>query len=93
MTLNDVIALILRYFTDQSVSAVSGPKFTILSGHVEEVGLLVFSKYFFPIVDTCFSCEDSATALCDGAQMAIFNVTLRPAFQRAACSNCILNSQ
>jgi len=47
MTLNDVIALILCYFTDQSVSAVSGPKFTILSGHVEEVGLLVFSKYFF----------------------------------------------
>ena len=36
------------------ISAVSGPKFTILSGHVEEVLLL---DRFFPIVDTCLSCE------------------------------------
>jgi len=31
-------------------------------------------KNFFPIVDVCLSCEDSATKLCDGAQMAIFRV-------------------
>jgi len=35
--------------TPEPISAVSGPKFTILSGHVEEVLL------FFPIVDTCLS--------------------------------------
>jgi len=35
---------------------------------------------FFPIVDTCLSCEDTARMgknLCDNAQMAIF---LRPVF-------------
>jgi len=36
--------------TPEPISAVSGPKFTILSGDVEEV--LVLNK-FFPIVDTC----------------------------------------
>jgi len=30
--------------THQQISAVSGPKFTILSGHVEEV--LLFNKFF-----------------------------------------------
>ena len=42
--------------TRQQISAVSRPKFTILSGHVEEVSM--FNK-FFPIVDTCLSCEDT----------------------------------
>ena len=41
--------------TRQPISAVSGPMFTILWGHVEEVLLL---NKFFPIVDTCLSCED-----------------------------------
>jgi len=60
------------------ISAVSGPKFTILWGHVEEI--LLFNN-FFPIVDTCLSCEDySPTNLCDGAQMAIFSDFLRPVF-------------
>ena len=36
--------------TPELISAVSWPKFTILSGHVEEVLLL---NKFFPIVDTC----------------------------------------
>ena len=54
--------------TRQPVSAVSGPKFTILSGHAEEVLLL---KSFFPIVDTCFSCEDIAQQIC---------IILRPVF-------------
>jgi len=52
------------------ISAVSRPKCTILWGHVEDISLL---KKFFPIVDTCLSCEDIARQkLCDGAQMAIF---------------------
>jgi len=36
--------------TPEPVSAVSGPKLTILGGHVEEV--LLLNNYFFPIVDT-----------------------------------------
>ena len=47
--------------TNETISAVSGPKFTILSGHVEEVLLL---NKFFPIVDTCPSCEDMARQSC-----------------------------
>ena len=43
--------------TCQQISAVSGPKFTILWVHVEEI--LLFNN-FFPIVDTCHSCEDIA---------------------------------
>ena len=39
---------------------------------------------FFPIVDTCLSCEDTARhKLCDGAKMAIFCVLY---FQQAAYS-------
>jgi len=51
---------------------------------------------FFPIVDTCLSCEDIAPQTC--AMMPrwrIFGDFLRPVFQRAACSKvqtCILNS-
>ena len=36
---------------------IERPKFTILRGHVEEILLL---NRFFPIVDTCRSCEDKA---------------------------------
>jgi len=43
--------------TPEPISAVSGPKFTILSGRVEEVLLL---KKFFPIVDMSLTCEDIA---------------------------------
>jgi len=45
----------------QQISAVSRPKFTILSGHAEEV--LLFYK-FFSIVDTCLSSEDIAQQCC-----------------------------
>jgi len=45
----------------QQISAVSRPKFTKLSGHVQEV--LMFSR-FFPIVDTCLSSEDIARQSC-----------------------------
>jgi len=47
--------------TRQQLSAVSRLKFTILRRHVDEV--LVFN-IFFPIVDTCFSCEDTARQSC-----------------------------
>ena len=47
--------------TPKPISAASGPKFTILSGHVEEV--LLFNK-FFPIVDMSLSCEDIAQQSC-----------------------------
>jgi len=47
--------------TPEPISAVSGSKFTILSGHVEEVLLL---NKFFPIVDTCLNCEDMARQSC-----------------------------
>ena len=67
--------------TRQKISAVSRPKFTILSGHVEEV--LLFNK-FFPIVDTRLSSENSPTKLCDGAKMAIFLHTAFPAHFRPA---------
>jgi len=58
------------------------------------MGEILMLNKFFPIVDTCLSCEDSPTKLWDGAQMAIFGDFLRPVFQRAARSTfhtCILN--
>jgi len=44
----------------QTISAASRPNFIILWGHVEEILLL---NSFFPIVDTCRSCEDIACAM------------------------------
>jgi len=41
--------------TNETMSAASGRKFTILWGHVEEILLL---NKFFPFVNTCRSCED-----------------------------------
>ena len=49
--------ILLNDQTRQQISAVSRPKFTILSRHVEEV--LLFNR-FFPILDTCLSSEDIA---------------------------------
>jgi len=43
--------------TRQPISAVSGPKFTILCGYVEEI--LLFNKFCL-IVDIRLSCEDIA---------------------------------
>jgi len=48
--------------TTGPISATSGPTFTILWGHVEEI--LLLNKFFFPIVDTCLSCEDIAGQSC-----------------------------
>jgi len=47
--------------TRQKISAASGPKFTILRAHVEEILLL---NSFFPIVDACLRCEDIARQSC-----------------------------
>jgi len=47
--------------TNEKIPAASGPKFTILWGHVEEILLL---NKFFSIVDTCLSCEDIARQSC-----------------------------
>jgi len=51
---------------------------------------------FFPIVDTCLSCEDTARQSCAMVRRwRIFGDVLRPVFQRTACSRfqtCILNA-
>jgi len=46
--------------TTGPISAASGPKFTILLGHLEEILLL----NIFPIVDMCLSCKDIARQSC-----------------------------
>ena len=64
--------------THHSISAVGGPKFTILWGHVEEILLL---NKFFPIVDTGPSCEDIAWQICAMvSRWPIFGDFLGPAF-------------
>jgi len=76
--------------TCQRISAVSMPKFTILSGHVQEV--LPFNKFFCDCRYMPSFRRYSLTNLCDGAETAIFCVLY---LQRAACSTfqtCILNS-
>jgi len=66
--------------TNETISAASGPKFTILSGYVEEVGLLLLKK-FFPIVDACFSCEDITRQSCAMVRRwRFFASFLRPLF-------------
>ena len=61
--------------TPEPISAASRPKFTILSGHVKEV--LLFNKFFFPIVDMYLSCEDIARQSCARCRDGDF---LRPVF-------------
>ena len=64
--------------TNETISAASGPKFTILSGHVEAI--LLFNK-FFPTVHMCLRCEDIARQLCEMVRRwPIFGDSLRPAF-------------
>jgi len=74
--------------TTGPISAASGPKFTILWGHVEEILLLnIFSDCRYVPYLRIYR----PTNFCDGATMAIF----ASCFQRAACSTCqtcILNS-
>ena len=78
--------------TRQQISAVTRPKFTILSEHVEEVLLL---NKFFPIVDTCLRCEDIARQSCGMVpRWRLFDDFWVPYLQRAARSTfqtCSLN--
>ena len=48
--------------TPETISAVTRPKFTMLRGPVQEV--LLVNKFFFPIVDTCLICKDTAQQSC-----------------------------
>jgi len=70
--------------TTKLVSAASGPKFTVLWGHVEDILLL---NRFFPIVDMCLSCEDVARQSCVTVpRWQIFGDFLGPAFP-ASCAH------
>jgi len=63
--------------TPETISDAS--EFTILWGHVEEI--LLLNKFFFPIVDTCFSCEDIARQSCGMVpRWRFFASFLRPVF-------------
>ena len=78
--------------TTTLISAASGPKFTILCRHLEEILILLLNKFFSDCRYVPYLLRYSTTKLYDGAQMAIFCVLY---FQRAACSMfqaCILNS-
>jgi len=48
--------------TNERISSASGPKFTILWRHVEEI--LLFKNFSILIVDTCLTCEDIALQSC-----------------------------
>ena len=66
--------------TTRSISAASRPKFTVglLWGHLEEILLL---NKFFPILDTCLSCEDIARQSCMMVRRwRLFDDILRPVF-------------
>ena len=65
--------------TNETISAASGPKFTILCAHVEEI--LLLNKFFFPIVNNCLSCEDIARQNCGMVpRWRFFASFLRPVF-------------
>ena len=64
--------------TNERISAASGPKFTILLGHVEEI--LLLNKFFSDCRYISYLRRYSPTKLCDGAQMAIFGTFLHPVF-------------
>jgi len=68
--------------TNEPISAVSGPKFTILWGHLEEILLL---NKFFPIIDMCLSCEDTARQSCAMAPRWRFFASRISSKPRAAC--------
>ena len=56
--------------TNGSISGASGPKFTILWEHVEEI--LLLNKFFFRLSIRVHLRRYSPTKLLDGAQVAIF---------------------
>ena len=68
--------------TTGSISAASRPKFAILWGHAENIWRTYCClTSFFPIVDTCLSCEDIARQSCAMVPRWRFLATfLRPVF-------------
>jgi len=80
--------------TNETISAASRTKFTILCGHLEEI--LMLNKFFSDCRYVPWLRTYSPTKLCDGAQMAIFGDFFCVLYlQQAACSTfqtCILNS-
>jgi len=64
--------------TNETISAASGLKFTILWGHVEDI--LLLNKFFFDCGYMPQLRRYSPTNLWDGAEMAIFGDFLGPAF-------------
>ena len=78
--------------TNETISAASRPKFTILWGHVE---MLLLNK-FFPIVDMCLNCEDTARQSCAIVPrwrfLHRFCVLYFQRAARSAFQTCILNS-
>jgi len=78
--------------TRQQISAASGPKFTILWGHVGET--LLLNKFFSDCRYMPSLGRYSPINLCDVAQMANFGDFCILYFQQAACTTfqtCILN--
>jgi len=70
--------------TNETISAASGPKFTILWRHVRRYCYLTS---FFPIVDICLSCEDIARQNCGMVpRWRLFGDFYVLYFQRAARS-------
>jgi len=68
--------------TTGPISAASGPKFTTLWECVEKILLL---NNFFPIVDTCLSCEDIARQSCTMVpRWRFFDDFLHPVFTVSA---------
>ena len=65
--------------TRQQITAVSGTKFTISWGHVEDI--LLFNKFFFDCQYVSYSCKDMARQSCAMVpRWQIFGDFLRPAF-------------
>jgi len=66
--------------TNETISAASGPKLTILWGQLEDI-ILLPNKFFFPIVDTCLSCEHIAWQSCAMVpRWRLLATFLRPVF-------------
>ena len=80
--------------TNETISAASGPKFTILWGHAEEI--LLLNKFFPYCRYMPYSCEDIVRQRCGTVPRWRFLATFCvPYLQRAACGTfqtCILNS-
>ena len=73
--------------TTGSISAASGPKFTILWGHVEEY-ILLLNKFFFRLSKCALDVNILPDKLCDGAQMAIFGDFFASCVFREPCAAC-----